>query len=52
MVNVDISNVWGAVSLPELLGREREVFDAHQKLRNHQAGGPDFLTWQIGRAHV
>ena len=30
MVNVDISNVWGAVSLPELLGREREVFDAHQ----------------------
>ena len=22
MMNVDISNVWGAVSLPELLGRE------------------------------
>ena len=52
MVNVDISNVWGAVSLPELLGREREVFDAHQKLRNHQAGGPDFLTWLAQPDHV
>ena len=40
MVNVDISNVWAAVSLPELLGREKEVFDAHQKLVNHQLGGP------------
>ena len=45
MVNVDISNVWAAVSLPELLGREKEVFDAHQKLVNHQLGGPDFLGW-------
>lgn len=52
MVNVDISNVWGAVSLPELLGREREVFDAHQKLRNHQAGGPDFLTWLCQPDHI
>ena len=52
MVNVDISNVWGAVSLPELLGREREVFDAHQKLRSHQAGGPDFLGWLSQPDHV
>lgn len=52
MVNVDISNVWGAVSLPELLGREKEVFDAHQKLRSHQAGGPDFLGWLSQPDHI
>ena len=35
MINVDISNVWTCVSLPELLGSEKEVFDAHNLLRTN-----------------
>ena len=30
MIHVDISNVWTCVSLPELLGLEKAVFDAHR----------------------
>ena len=29
MIEVDISNIWGQVSLPDLLAMEKEVFDAH-----------------------
>lgn len=32
MIEVDISNVWGELSLPDLLAMEKEVFDAHRKL--------------------
>ena len=32
MINVDISNVWGQLSLPELLAMEKEVADAHAAL--------------------
>jgi len=32
MVSVDISNVWGALSLPDLLGVEKDISDAHQRL--------------------
>ena len=45
MINVDISNVWTCVTLPELLGCEKEIFDAHQLLRDNQPEGPDFLGW-------
>ena len=45
MINVDISNVWTCVSLPELLGSEKELFDAHNLLRNNQPDGPDLLGW-------
>ena len=45
MINVDISNVWTCVSLPELLGSEKELFDAHCLLRNNQTDGPDFHGW-------
>lgn len=45
MINVDISNVWTCVSLPELLGSEKELFDAHNLLRTNQPDGPDFLGW-------
>ena len=45
MINVDISNVWTCVTLPELLGSEKEVFDAHNLLRNNKPDGPDFLGW-------
>lgn len=45
MINVDISNVWTCVSLPELLGCEKEVFDAHNLLRDHQPDGPNLMGW-------
>lgn len=45
MINVDISNVWTCVTLPELLGGEKELFDAHNLLRNHKPEGPDFHGW-------
>jgi len=45
MINVDISNVWTCVTLPELLGSEREVFDAHNLLRNNRPDSPNFLGW-------
>lgn len=45
MISVDISNVWTCVSLPELLGSEREIFDAHARLRSPEPEGPDFLGW-------
>lgn len=30
MMEVDISNIWGEVSLPDLLSLEKDVFDAHR----------------------
>lgn len=45
MINVDISNLWSCVSLPELLTGEKELFDAHNLLRNNQPGGPDYMGW-------
>lgn len=32
MIHVDISNIWGEVSLPDLLSLEKEIFDAHNVL--------------------
>ena len=32
MIHVDISNIWGEVSLPDLLSLEKEIFDAHKTL--------------------
>lgn len=45
MIQVDISHVWGQVSLPALLNMEREVFDAHMKLTEGTGDGNDFLGW-------
>ncbi len=45
MIKVDISNVWGDVSLPDLLAMEKEVFDAHNTLVNGTGPGNDFLGW-------
>ena len=50
MINVDISNIWTCVTLPELLGSEKQIFDAHQLLRNNEPDGPDFLGW-LGMPH-
>ena len=45
MINVDISNVWGQLSLPDLLAMESDVFAAHQTLTDRNGEGSDFLGW-------
>ena len=45
MINVDISNVWGQLSLPDLLEMEAEVFAAHKTLVEGTGAGNDFLGW-------
>ena len=45
MIKVDISNIWGEVSLPGLLALEKDVFDAHQALTEGTGAGSDFLGW-------
>ena len=45
MIKVDISNIWGELSLPELLAAEKEVFDAHMTLAEGSGRGNDFLGW-------
>ena len=45
MITVDISNVWGELSLPELLSVEKEVFDAHMMLTERNGEGCDYLGW-------
>jgi glucose-6-phosphate isomerase len=36
MIQVDISNIWGGVSLPDLLAVEREIFQSHWALTEEQ----------------
>ena len=45
MIKLDIGNVWGRLSLPDLLRMEKEVFDAHMALTDHSGEGSDFLGW-------
>jgi len=45
MIKVDISNIWGEVSLPDLLSIEKEVFDAHMALTEGSGEGSDYLGW-------
>ena len=45
MISVDISNVWGSLTLPELLAMEREIAAAHQTLYQGSGAGSDYLGW-------
>ena len=45
MIKVDISNVWGRLSLPDLLAVEHEVAAAHNTLAAGTGAGNDFLGW-------
>ena len=45
MIKVDISNVWGRLSLPDLLNMEKEVFSAHKTLAEGTGAGNDYLGW-------
>lgn len=45
MIQVDISNIWGEISLGDLLNAEREVFDAHKTLTEGTGAGKEYLGW-------
>ena len=45
MIRVDISNIWGQVSLPDLLSIEKEVSEAHSTLMERTGPGSDYLGW-------
>ena len=45
MIKVDISNIWGDISLPDLLESEKEVFAAHMTLSEGNGEGNDYLGW-------
>ncbi len=45
MISVDISNVWGQLSLPDLLALEKDVAGAHEALADGSGEGSEFLGW-------
>ena len=45
MIKVDISNVWGQLTLPELLATEKDVAAAPMTLSQGTGEGNDFLGW-------
>ena len=45
MIELDMSNVWGELSLPQLLETEQEVFEAHRLLAEGKGAGNDFIGW-------
>ena len=45
MINLDMSNVWGELSLPDLLATEQEVARAHKILTEGKGPGNDYLGW-------
>ena len=45
MISVDISNVWGQITLPDLLAIESEVADAHEKLMEGTGEGCEYRGW-------
>ena len=45
MIELDMSNVWGELSLPQLLETEQEVFRAHKLLAEGKGPGNDYIGW-------
>lgn len=45
MITVDISNIWGGISLPDLLGMEKEVAAAYRMLVEGTGAGSKYLGW-------
>ena len=45
MIQIDISNIWGQIHLPDLLAIEKEAFDAHQMLSAGTGKGAEFRGW-------
>ena len=45
LINVDISNVWGQIALPDLLAMESQVAAAHEKLAEGTGEGAQYRGW-------
>ena len=45
MIKVDISNIWGELSLPQLLSIEAELSAAHMTVTEGSGAGSEFLGW-------
>ena len=45
MINVDISNIWGEMALPDLLAIESEVAAAHEMLLEGTGAGSEYREW-------
>jgi len=45
MINVDISNIWGQLTLADLLSIEQEVANAHAALTEGTGAGAEFREW-------
>ena len=45
MIKVDISNVWGELSLSDLLSIEAEISAAHMTVSERSGAGNEFLGW-------
>ena len=45
MIEVDISHIWGGVSLPDLLEIEKDVAAAHEMLMEGNGEGSEFRGW-------
>ena len=45
MIQVDISNIWGQLSLPDLLAMEKEVAQAFDTLLEGNGPGGEFTEW-------
>ena len=45
MIQMDISNIWGRIDLPDLLAIEKEAFEAHEMLANGTGKGAEFRGW-------
>ena len=45
MIKVDISNIWGALSLSDLLSIETELSAAHMTVSERSGAGNEFLGW-------
>ena len=45
MLNVELSNIWSCVSLPDLLGCEKTLFNAHLRLRRNTPEDVPYLGW-------
>jgi len=45
MIQIDISNIWGRIDLPDLLAIEKEASDAHQTLADGIGKGAEFRGW-------
>ena len=45
MIKVDISNIWGELSLPQLLSIETELSAAHMTVTEGSGAGSEFLGW-------